>query len=212
MKKINYNTSNYNFRDYVEKFLDFPSLENIHTDFPFDEVLVYGTDQNRHLHKKFYQGMDACPEFVNLYRNFVKETIVPLFDDEIIFQKFPTFRVHQPNNIAVFAFHKDKEYNHNENEINFYLPITNATDTNTFWFESEEDKGDFAPMEGEYGDLIQWNGANLSHGNKLNETNQTRISFDFRVLSKKIYDTSTPKNSKSKNKSFTIGDYYDTFK
>ena len=82
----------------------------------------------------------------------------------------------------------------------------------SFAFESEEDKGDFAPMEGEYGDLIQWNGANLSHGNKLNETNQTRISFDFRVLSKKIYDTSTPKNSKSKNKSFTIGDYYDTFK
>jgi hypothetical protein len=212
MKKINYNVNTYNFRNYVEKFLNFSNLESIHKDFPFDEVLIYGTDQNRHLHKKFYQGMDNSTDFVNLYRKFIKKIVAPLFKEEIIFQKFPTFRVHQPNNIAVFAFHKDKEYNHNENEINFYLPITKATETNTFWFESEEDKGDFAPMEGEYGNLIQWDGANLSHGNKINETDQTRISFDFRVLSKKIYDTSKPKNSKSKNKSFTIGDYYDIFK
>jgi hypothetical protein len=211
MKKNNYSTTVYNFREYVEQFLDFSCLEDIHNSFPFEEVLIYGTDQNRHLHKKFYQGMDACPAFINLYRDFIKNEVSPLFNEKIIFQKFPTFRVHQPNNIAVFAFHKDKEYNHNENEVNFYLPITKATDTNTFWFESEEDKGDFSPMEGDYGNLIQWNGANLSHGNKINETNQTRISFDFRILSKKVYDTSKPKNSKSKNKSFKIGDYYDIF-
>ena len=198
----NYNTKIYNFREYVEKFLNFTCLEKIHTDFPFSEVLASGTDQNRHLHKKFYQGMDASPDFVALYQDFVKNMVCPLFDEKIIFQKYPTFRVHQPNNIAVFAFHKDKEYNHNDKEINFYLPITKAFDTNTFWFESEEDKGDFRPMEGDYGDLIQWNGANLSHGNKINETDKTRISFDFRVLSKKIYDISLPKNSKSKNKSF----------
>jgi hypothetical protein len=212
MKRINYDTKIYNFREYVEKFLGFLSLETIHEDFPFGELLVSGTDQNRHLHRKFYNGMDSSNDFISLYRKFIQETICPLFDEEIIFQKFPTFRIHQPNNIAVFAFHKDKEYNHNENEVNFYLPITKAFSTNTFWFESEEDKGDFSPMEGEYGEVIQWKGSNLKHGNKLNETNQTRISFDFRILSRGIYNVSSPKKSKSKNKSFTIGNYYDAFK
>ena len=212
MKNNNYDTKTYNFRDYVEKFLDFPHLESIHKDFPFGEILISGTDQNRHLHRKFYNGMDNSPEFVELYRKFIKEIVFPLFNEEVVFQKFPTFRIHQPNNLAVFAFHKDKEYNHNENEVNFYLPITKAFGTNTFWYESEEDKGDFSPMNGEYGDAIQWNGSNLKHGNKLNETDQTRISFDFRILSRKIHDASKPKNSKSKNKSLQIGDYYDTFK
>ena len=30
MKNNNYDTKTYNFRDYVEKFLDFPHLESIH--------------------------------------------------------------------------------------------------------------------------------------------------------------------------------------
>lgn len=211
MKKISYNTKTFNFREFVENFLEFKNLENIHEQYAFDEVLEFGTDQNRYLHKKFYKGMDSSSGFVSVYRSFIKNVVNTLFDEEMIFQKFPTFRVHQPDNIAVFAFHKDKEYNHNENEINFYLPITKAFSTNTFWYESEEDKKDFQPMEADYGDLVMWDGANLSHGNKLNDTGQTRISFDFRLLSKKIYLNSEHKSSKSKGKSFVIGDYYDEF-
>jgi len=211
MKKTKYDTNKYNFRKFVESFLEFENLEGIHEEYKFDKILEFGTDQNRYLHKKFYKGMDNSSDFISIYRSFVKEYVNNMFEEKMIFQKFPTFRVHQPNNIAVFAFHKDKEYNHNSKEVNFYLPITKAFGTNTFWHESEEDKGDFRPMEAEYGELVMWDGANLSHGNKINETNQTRISFDFRVLPKKIYLNSEHKSSKSKGKSFVIGDYYDEF-
>jgi ectoine hydroxylase-related dioxygenase (phytanoyl-CoA dioxygenase family) len=100
----------------------------------------------------------------------------------IIYQSRPTFRVHAPNNIAVAKWHKDKAYNHSSNEINIYLPVTSAFDTNTIWAESEEDKGDYAPMNANYGEYFIWNGANLLHGNKKNETNQSRVSLDFRFI------------------------------
>ena len=37
-------------------------------------------------------------------------------------------------------------------------------------------------MSVEYGECIQWNGSNLTHGNKQNKTNTTRISVDFRLM------------------------------
>lgn len=206
---ILYITDDYPFRYIVEKYLDFKNLEQIHEKYNFEETLLSGTDQNRHLHRKFYNSMDKDGEFVFLYRRFIENQILPIFNEDMIFQKYPTFRVHQPNNIAVFAFHKDRDYNHNKNEINFYLPITKAFETNTFWYESEEDKKDHQPMEADYGEVVMWDGANLEHGNKKNETGQTRVSFDFRLLSKDKYINSEKKLSKSKGKKLELGDYFD---
>ena len=80
-------------------------------------------------------------------------------------------------NLAVGGYHKDRDYNHSEHEINFFVPLTEAFDSNTVWVESEEDKGDFSPMEASYGEYYMWNGANLTHGNKKNDTGRTRVSF-----------------------------------
>ena len=65
--------------------------------------------------------------------------------------------------------------------------MTQAKDTNTIWYESEEGKLDMSPMEAEYGDYYIWDGANLLHGNKLNDTNKTRISVDFRIMKASQY-------------------------
>ena len=129
-----YDTKKYKFRELVELYLNFSNLEQIHVKFPFEERLLTGTDQNRHLHRKFYQEMDDDKSFIFFYKKFIKEVVAPLYDDEIIYQKYPTFRVHQPGNLAVFAFHRDRDYRHSPKEVNFYLPITEAFDTNTFFF------------------------------------------------------------------------------
>jgi len=65
-------------------------------------------------------------------------------------------------------------------------------------------------MEAEYGETIEWDGSNCRHGNKPNNTGKTRVSFDFRILSREIYDTSTPKKSITQGTSFKIVDYFDT--
>ena len=56
-------------------------------------------------------------------------------------------------------------------------------ETTSIWVESNVDKGDYAPMICKYCEVIQWDGSTLTHGNKLNTTDTTRVSFDFRIIS-----------------------------
>ena len=92
--------------------------------------------------------------------------------------------------------------------MNFFVPLTKAFDSNTVWVESEEGKEDFAPMNARYGEFYMWDGANLKHGNKKNETGSTRVSFDFRVLPRSKY-VESGKKSVTQGMPFEIGQYYE---
>lgn len=214
MNVLKYNTETYPFQKIVEGYLGHNNLEKIHEDMAFDKKLTNiagdAPDQKTKIHKLFYSNMDANPIFKETYDAFVKN-VIPEFigTNEFLYQKFPTFRVHQPDNIAVFEYHKDKEYNHSPKEINFFLPITIACDSNTIWVESVEDKGDYAPINSNYGEVVKWDGANLKHGNKDNQTGLTRMSFDFRILKLEDYNESEIKESVSNSKKFVEGDYFE---
>ena len=149
MIKYSYNTQKYPFRNITEEYLQISKLEKLHLNNEFGGILTSSdgnyADQKQDLHRRFYDRMDQCNLLKNTYNQFIKEVVCPIFNEEIYFQTYPTFRIHQPNNIAVFEFHKDKTYSHPSGEMNIYLPITNAFGSNTIWTESEEDKGDFSP-------------------------------------------------------------------
>lgn len=186
MKKYSYDTEQYNFTSIVEKIFEISPLDQIHTilqknlDIPTDP----SQDQQTVFHKIFYKTYeDNESSFLKTYKKFIKHIIYSHFPNEkIIFQTKPTFRVQIPNNIAVAQWHKDKAYNHSSKEINIYLPLTRTFDTNTVWAETEEDRGDYRPMDAEIGEYYIWNGANLLHGNKKNDTGVSRVSVDFRII------------------------------
>ena len=67
-------------------------------------------------------GGDA--QFKRLYDAFLREVAAGLFNFPFICQAYPTFRVYQPNNVAVFEFHRDLDYGHRHQEINIFLPRT----------------------------------------------------------------------------------------
>jgi len=69
---------------------------------------------------------------------------------------------------------------------------------------------DFSPMEGVNGDLFMWDGNRCAHFNKHNDTGQTRVSFDFRVLPAKFYNPEYSKTTATTKKKFLIGEYYKT--
>ena len=211
MKRLAYDTTIFPFKSVTEDYLNNTKLHLIHKDHPFKETLVYGTDQAQLLHRIFYDMMDGDVNqtFVNLYRRFIKKVIMPHYNFPVVFQRFPTLRIHQPSNIAVFGWHRDRDYNHHPQEINYFLPITSAFGTNTFWYESEPDKEDYQPMEAEYGEAIEWDGSNCRHGNKSNDTGKTRVSFDFRILPREVCVNNTPKKSITQSTKFKIGDYFD---
>lgn len=186
MNKYSYNTNQYPFAEMVGQIFNISDLSKIHENVESSDSLPEdpSQDQKTSFHKIFYAAYeDKNNRFLKLYTDFVQHLRAKHFTGKtIIYQSRPTFRVHAPNNIAVAKWHKDKAYNHSSNEINIYLPVTSAFDTNTIWAESEEDKGDYAPMNANYGEYFIWNGANLLHGNKKNETSQSRVSLDFRFI------------------------------
>jgi len=186
MNKYSYDTEQFDFVNIVKKAFGIEDLSLVHT--ILDKQLEIPTDpsqdQQTTFHKIFYKVYEQEPsEFLEVYKKFVAHIASNYFTGlNIIYQTKPTFRVQAPNNIAVAKWHKDKAYNHSSNEINIFLPLTRAFDTNTIWAESEEDKGDYAPMNAEVGEFYIWNGANLYHGNKQNETGLSRVSVDFRII------------------------------
>jgi hypothetical protein len=211
MKIIEYDISKYNFIDELHTLYEINNLQQIHKDWSqaksYELLNDVKTDQSTVYHRYFYDEINKT-DWYKIYKKFIADIIKPLFSETIIYQKIPTFRVHQPDNLAVAAYHKDRDYAHSTHEVNFFLPLTPAFDNNTIWVETEEDKADYSPMEAEVGQCIMWDGANLMHGNKTNDTGVSRVSVDFRALPESKYIANT-KVSFTNNTKMTLGGYYD---
>lgn len=212
MNIIKFNKEIYNFLDIVSNWLNISDLSKLHNLKKYDKF-KRKNDQSTDWHRLFYKKIREDKIFSITYKKFLKEIIKPRFNEDIVYQKIPTFRVHLPGNIAVGEFHKDKFYR-NENwankvkEINYFFPLTRAYGTNTIWVESREDKADFSPIEVNYGDCVEWDASNLMHGNKDNTTGETRVSFDFRIIPISRYVDSSH-NTINTSIPFSIGGYYE---
>jgi len=206
-----YDSSKFPFKETVQKMMDVNQLDMIHEIFEFPEKLEIIKDQNTILHDKFYEEMKK-DEFTNLYRNFVSDYIsnLEIFrGEQILYQTYPSFRIHQPNNIAVGQFHKDSDFGHNTHEMNFWLPFTNAWDTNAVWI-GDLDSDDHVCMEVDYGQVANFDGANSLHGNKDNLTGKSRLSIDFRIFPLKFYNQQEQEQTQTltQKKKFVIGEYW----
>ena len=209
--KISYDTKKYDFRKIVSEMLevwegDTIPLEDLHT-LEHYELLVREKDQSTIWHKRYYEKYKE--EFLPTYLELVKELKERFGYDEIIYQVIPTFRVQlAEGNLGVGEWHKDKSYNHGTSEVNFWMPFVNTNEQNTIWMESKEDKGDYKPYEVKYGEILVFSGANLIHGNKNNDSSQTRVSVDFRLVdpNKFIPNEAGSINMKTK---FDVGGYFE---
>jgi hypothetical protein len=175
--------------------------------------------------KVFHKYYDNSNKFIDLYKNFILNYIKPTFfpDEEyIVVQKTPNIRLHLPNctnigkrssdpNDTIIGLHYDNEFNHDENEINLILPITNMYDTNSIYFEPFENSN---ILYDKYCNL-NLNKNNIAflylnkwkHYNMINNTNNTRISFDIRIIPFSKYSDSN-KNSETNKKKLIIGEYF----
>lgn len=205
-KLIDYDTKVWKFREIICEALSADNLEKIHETVFYDKF-DREHDQSSVWHKKYYNGNAV---FLETYKSFIQNEIKKLFPDEefLVYQKIPTFRVHLKNNVSVGEFHRDRDYNHGRNEINFHLPFTNTNESNSIWIESEEGLEDYKPSVLNYGQILMFDGANLKHGNKVNNSDETRISVDFRVVPFSKYEESD-KGSINMNAKFKIGEYFE---
>ena len=204
--KIQYDTQKYQFRQVVESMLEDSNLEKLHEVQQYD-LFEVAKEAKTIWHPKYYSKFKD--EFYSLYAKFIEEIIKPHFGFEtLVYQKIPSLRIHLHQNVGVGGWHKDRDYNHTQGEINCWLPFTDTFNTNTIWMESEEGKGDYKPYDVKYGELLIFDGVNLLHGNKTNEENQTRVSVDFRVVDINNFNPSEKTSFQNPTK-FEIGDYFE---
>jgi len=214
MKKYNYDIEKYNFSKIVKELFVCDTLHKLHNKLPSDiqykELHKIGEDNKTWFHKTFYKPInEGDSNFQRLYDKFIVEVISKFINEKnFLYQKTPTFRVHAPENIAVGGWHRDSDYNHPTEEINFIVPLTKAYGTNTIWAESVPGLKDFRPFIMDVGDIVQFDGNKCVHGNKANTTGVTRVSFDFRVIPFSVYKPDPSLKSIVVGKKFLMGDYY----
>lgn len=209
-----YSSSYFNFVKVVGDLFGIYKLEDMHTltNEEYKEQFEVGKDSSTVFHKKFYDKFrEGWPQLQSMYDSFVRHVVAPNYNEDLLYQAFPTFRVHLSGNVAVGAFHNDAEFNHPKGEVNYIIPLTNSDGTASCWLESEPDKKDFEPIKMVIGELISFNGNELTHGNKINDTDLTRVSMDFRILPISKYDENNSGESVTRATKFKEGAYYKRF-
>ena len=185
---FNYNLEKFNFTNIILDYLgvdDLSTLEvSLKDKFYASENSLYKNMEHSPCYQQLYRCLnsEAGNRFYDAYRRFILEVIRPQYNEPILYQQKPTHRILFLNTPGVSRFHRDRDYGHHLSEINYFVPQTNAYQTNTVWIESKEGLEDYTPLEVEPGQFVRFNGASLKHGAKLNETGKSRVSFDFRVI------------------------------
>lgn len=174
---LTYDLNEFPFPSLIATLLGADDLEKLHE-------LARRHDPNSHDqdsddHALFYRQYETVRP---LYERLVREVIAPSYDEDLVVQRVPTFRVHRPGAVAVSTFHKDSDFNHQPATVNHWLPLTRAFSTNSMWIESAPGAGDFAPVEVVPGEVLRFDAVNYQHGNYANDTDVSRVSFDFRII------------------------------
>lgn len=222
-----YDATTYDFRklfaDHCQEMLGCSDLERLHEFVPehlkLDRLVSVEDDQSTYLHKILYQIDPAFQSdsgiahqtrdrgFIRTYRSFVQFLRESVFNEALVYQRLPTMRVHLPENLSVGEYHRDRDYYHPPEEINIWVPITQAEDTASIRIESAYGRGDHSPVNTRNGQYVIFDSA-LQHGNKVNVESYTRVSLDFRVIPFSQYHD-TDLKSATQHMEFRIGDYYD---
>jgi len=208
------------------------SLDNLHSLFETTLITPLDIDYHRHIHpwsndrdsifvKKFHSYVDNCPDFNETYYAFIQKHIKPLFPDEtkLVVQKTPNIRFSFPDSAAIgcdpndpeniIGLHCDSNFGHNENEMNFIVPVTRMYASNSIYYEptidSKKDPFEYENVVLNTYQFFEGYFNKLKHCNRINQTNKTRISFDIRVIPYNIYMDNLEFFQGTK---FEIGKYY----
>ena len=211
MKKINFDIDNIKLKESFKNLFNVAILENIH--------LLYKKDNSRELFDKYNDNTTEYHKIFNTNKHLFEEDYEKIIrhikdteykdEDFIIYQTFPALRVSIPGNLSVGEMHIDADYNHPKEEINYWMPITELNDINTVWHESEPNKGDFKPLIINYGEIAEVYFNQCRHFSKVNTTDKTRISLDFRIIPGSKWNNVDTNNCSMFHKvKFVIGKYY----
>ena len=212
VRVLDYDQSKYDFRPFARKCFNIDDLSMVHENNPVYKVFTkFGPDVNTWYHNTFYSFLktDEGKKMQDLYDKMIKEVIMPYLNlKQAYVQKFPSFRVQLPDNIAVAKKHNDNSLGHPIGEVNFTYSFTDMYDTNTIWIEKMPRMEQYVPIIMAENNNCSFNANLCMHYNKFNTTKKTRMSMDYRILPLNYFNEDDDTSSHSTNKKFKDGDYY----
>lgn len=124
----------------------------------------------------------------------------------VAYQREPNLRVVLPSGKPYGYLHCDADYHHPPAEVNWWLPLTPVSGTNTLYIETKPGLGDFHAVELEYGQVLRFYGNLCQHHTLPNTSDRTRVSLDLRVLS--LAHHQPWKDRLGRDCLFAVGSYY----
>ena len=184
---LTYDPARYPFRKLIAGYIGRDDLEDLRAAYdsdPAPENSLYKNMEQSPVFQTMYDGLasPAGQEFYRTYEAFVREVIRPQYAGPLYYQTKPSHRILFADVPGQSRFHRDADYGHDPAEVNYWVTLTPAYDTNTIWIESEAGKADYRPVEAGPGQYVRFRGSTLAHGAKNNSTGKSRVSFDFRVI------------------------------
>ena len=96
-----YDNTIFPFYNTLQKIYDVNTpLEYIHKVNKEIEQVVFDTDTATLYHKTYYNS-PYYSEFISIYKEFLVKNILPIFNEDVVVQKEPSFRISLPNNTAL---------------------------------------------------------------------------------------------------------------
>ena len=170
---LNFNPEKYKFREWACEVLGETCLENLHKSERI-KALNRSPTSNQ-LSQLFFS------EIQDSYHSFILELLRDTVSGISSYQSPPSFRFHYCGRSSS-VFHRDKDFGVEDGRLNVWVPLTNVWGENSLWIESEIGAKDYKPIILKAGQALIFDGVNLGHGSKVNTTNSTRVSFDFRFM------------------------------
>ena len=141
--------------------------------------------------------------FEEVYDRLVREVVLPAIAErqrkhldaaetctrQYLYAAFPCARVQQPSRFHTIRCHVDAMYGHGPCSVNCWLPLTalDARGLNSLHVESEPGAEDFRPIRARVGEIRVFDGSACAHYTVANESDETRVSLDFRVVPRGLY-------------------------
>lgn len=196
-------------RDLVGQGLEVDDLRKLHEHRSYDRFRREN-DQSTVWHERFYDRVVPTEAWRAAYDALVHEVVVPLFGERLVYQAVPTFRVHLPGNVAVGELHTDADYGHGPDEVNVWVPLTDAAGSATIRVARRpgRDAADTcAPIDVDLGQIVVFDAVNYLHGNDVNDGPESRVSFDLRVVPAAIYADSDAVTVNTRRR-LVLGEYF----
>ncbi len=194
---LKYDNNKFNFKDLLKKFYDC-DLTQVHKKFNIEQKfydVTAGID-NLSIVEDTYKNVINSKSFKDVWFNFIKSVIKPYFkNNKILIQKLPSINI-IPSGCEIKYVHKivddmnlhldsAQPFYHPMFEENFWLPMTEADDLNDLYYLNKNKK---TRVNAKLDEIFHF-GNDVIHGSILkNNSENTRISLDFKALSVSNYD------------------------